>query len=151
MNIHTSTPASASAVEPLLPAPSGAVHVLIVDDQAAVRRGLARLLQGLPGLVVLEAASVAEAHDQAHACTPDVVLLDVDLAGDDGLVLLPVLAPTSTVIVVSSHAGDPATRTRALALGAALVVDKAQPGRLLAEAVRGVLGVRPGALAAPSR
>jgi two-component system response regulator DesR len=124
------------------PTPGGVLHVLIVDDQTAVRRGLKRLLHcmpGLPPLVVHEAASVEEAHEQAHACTPDVVLLDVDLAGDDGLVLLPMLAPTSRVVVVSSHAGDAGTRRRALALGAAVVVGKAEPGRVLAEAVRGVL------------
>jgi DNA-binding NarL/FixJ family response regulator len=124
------------------PTPLGGVHVLIVDDQAAVRRGLERLLHGMPGLpalVVHEAASVVEAHEQALACMPDVVLLDVDLAGDDGLLLLPMLTPTSRVVVVSSHAGDAATRTRALALGAAAVVDKAEPGRVLGEAVRRVL------------
>ena len=121
-----------------------ALDVLIVDDQPAVRRGLIRLLQGLglPGMRPVEAASLEQARARAQACRPHLVLLDVDLAGDDGLELIPQLAPQSLVIVLSSHAGDAGTQARAQATGAAAVMHKGLPGPVLAAAIRDLLARR---------
>lgn len=109
-----------------------ALSVLIVDDHAALRSGLARMLRShaaLPLLAVLEAASSTEALQVLRERRPDLVLLDVDLAGEDGLALLPL--PGAVVVVLTSHAQDPDVRVRAQAGGAAAVLSKALPGAVL--------------------
>jgi DNA-binding NarL/FixJ family response regulator len=104
--------------------------VLVVDDQRAVREGLARLLS-VPGRrIVVSAATSDEALEAAKAHLPDVVVLDVDLDGDDGLALLPALRDGASVVILTSH-GDAVTRARALALGARAFVEKDSPATML--------------------
>lgn len=113
-------------VPPALPAMP--IGVLVVDDQPAVREGVARLIACAPMALrcVSTAANGAEALSAATRLQPDVVVLDVDLAGEDGLALIPQLRLTSRVLVLSSH-GDSATRTRARQLGALAFVEKHEP------------------------
>jgi two-component system, NarL family, nitrate/nitrite response regulator NarL len=124
---------AASAAIPTLAAP---IAVLVVDDQLAVREGLTRLIAcgQIPLRCVFTAATVAEALRMAQLHRPEVVVLDVDLAGDDGLALLPQLAPSVAVLVLTSH-GDTATRARALLLGAMAFVEKHQPAADLLGAI----------------
>jgi DNA-binding NarL/FixJ family response regulator len=62
------------------------IRVLIVDDHAVVRRGLHDLLGGEPGIeVVGEAGDGAEALSRARELRPDVVLMDLQMAGVDGV------------------------------------------------------------------
>jgi len=62
------------------------VRVLIVDDHAVVRRGLHDLLDGAPGIeVVGQASDGAEALAAARELRPDVVLMDLQMAGVDGV------------------------------------------------------------------
>ncbi|WP_157979407.1 response regulator [Rhodoferax ferrireducens] len=104
------------------------IGVLVVDDQFAVREGLARLIACAPMALryVITAATAGEALSAAARLHPDIVVLDVDLAGDDGLALIPKLALTSGVLVLTSH-GDAATRARAKRLGARAFIEKHQP------------------------
>ena len=63
-----------------------AIKVLIVDDHAVVRRGLHDLLDGAEGIsVVGEAAEGSEALALTRALRPDVVLMDLQMAGVDGV------------------------------------------------------------------
>jgi len=65
---------------------SAPVRVLIVDDQALVRKGLRMILEVEPDLdVVGEAADGAQAVLAARDTRPDVVLMDVRMPGIDGL------------------------------------------------------------------
>ncbi|AIR96154.1 response regulator [Streptomyces glaucescens] len=65
---------------------SAIVKVLIADDQPLVRRGLALMLAPEPGFqVVAEAEDGAEAVRLAHACRPDVVIMDVRMPVLDGI------------------------------------------------------------------
>lgn len=108
------------------------LRVLIIDDQPAVREGLARLIGATPsGLREVHTASNAtEALRLLLHTRAQVVVLDVDLAGADGLELLPTLLLHARVVVLTSH-GDPATRSRALRLGAEAFVEKTEPASVL--------------------
>jgi two-component system nitrate/nitrite response regulator NarL len=59
------------------------IRLLLVDDHAMFREGLARMLEKEPDFVIAgQVNSAAEALDQAVACEARVVLLDVDLGSD---------------------------------------------------------------------
>lgn len=62
------------------------IRVLLVDDHALFRKGLASLLQGQKGFeVVGEAQDGQEALEKAKELMPDVILMDVYMPGMDGL------------------------------------------------------------------
>lgn len=64
------------------------MRVLIVDDEVHARRRLARLLSVVPGVVIVgEAADGEQALQLALTTAPDVMLLDVQLPGMDGITL----------------------------------------------------------------
>lgn len=63
-----------------------AIRVLIADDHSLFRQGLAVLLASLPGLeVVSEAANGHEALAATLETLPDVVLMDIQMPGGNGL------------------------------------------------------------------
>lgn len=82
-------------------------RVLIVDDHAIVRFGLAQILDQDSRFVVCgEAASVAEGKCQIAACRPDLVIFDLLLGGRDGLELLEqmcALQPDVRILVFSAQ------------------------------------------------
>ncbi len=62
------------------------IKVVVVDDHAVVRRGLEQLLTGADGIEVVGAAGDgAEALDVVRATRPDVVLMDLQMPGVDGV------------------------------------------------------------------
>jgi two-component system, NarL family, nitrate/nitrite response regulator NarL len=111
--------------------------LLIVDDQILVREGLSRLLRSAPLPLgnVHAVANTADALAYARATPPDLVLLDVDLGGEDGLALLPLLGRHAHVMVLTCLT-DTATRTRAFGLGASAFVGKHEPAALMLIEVR---------------
>ncbi|GIE37029.1 DNA-binding response regulator [Actinoplanes italicus] len=63
-----------------------AITVLLADDQALVRNGLCMMLSVHPDLdVVGEAGNGAEAVMMARELTPDVVVMDLNMPGMDGI------------------------------------------------------------------
>jgi len=69
--------------EPAIPLP---IRVLIADDHEIVRAGLGRLLDAAPDLeVVALAGDGAEAVALAERHSPDVVLMDLEMPGVDGV------------------------------------------------------------------
>lgn len=66
--------------------PGEVIRVVVVDDHAVVREGLARLLGGAPDIeVVAQAADGAEAQDVVQRVRPDVVVMDLQMPGTDGV------------------------------------------------------------------
>jgi len=103
------------------------IRMLLVDDQAVVRRGLRVLFHLEPDLeIVGEASSGGEALALAQALTPDVVLMDIEMPEMDGIELTAALrrvVPQSAVVILSIH-DDTQTRARAQAAGAVAFVEK---------------------------
>jgi DNA-binding NarL/FixJ family response regulator len=106
------------------------VGILLVDDHAAVRQGLRMLFQQEPAAAVIgEASTGAEALALAGNLKPDVVIMDVEMPGMDGIeatALLVAMLPQVAVIILTMH-GTSDKRARALAAGARAFVDKSQP------------------------
>lgn len=64
----------------------GPIRVLLVDDHLIFRRGLAGLIAQQPGIqVVGEAGNGSEAVEKAYETMPDVVLMDVNMPGCNGV------------------------------------------------------------------
>ena len=74
------------------PGPSGPgrhVRVVLVDDHTIVREGLRLLLRSAPDIAVVgEADSGLAAIDVAGRTRPDIVVLDLDMPGSDGMAAL---------------------------------------------------------------
>lgn len=82
------------------------MHILLVDDHTLFREALLHVLNQLDArVVVIEAANAEEAAQLiSRTRNLDLVLLDIDLPGVDGLTALPglrELAPTVPVVVLS--------------------------------------------------
>src|SRR5262249_44165159 len=98
-------------------------RVLIVDDSTFVRRTLRRVLDAEADLSVIgEAGDGREALDKVRALKPDLVTLDLQMPGMDGMTALRELKemwPHLPVLVFASAAHDRgAVVFEALALGA---------------------------------
>jgi DNA-binding NarL/FixJ family response regulator len=96
--------------------------ILVVDDDAAVRGLVVRILLSWGHSVISEAGSVAEALACADAQLPDIVLVDIGLPDGDGFSLTRQLCARSRpmrVVIFSSDAdrANVAAAHRAGAIG----------------------------------
>lgn len=84
------------------------IHILVVEDQTVVREGLVAILSYQPDIeVVGEAEDGIQAVEIARRTRPDVILLDMVMPRQDGLVTIPKLrmaVPESKILVLSSFA-----------------------------------------------
>ena len=111
---------------PIVAAP---IRILIVDDSAVVRAALSRIIADAPEFEVAAALDGARrAIDWLATGSVDVILLDVQMPGLNGIAALPELVAASGgahILIVSTLAGDGARATiEALALGAADTLSK---------------------------
>ncbi|MEV4224837.1 response regulator transcription factor [Nonomuraea sp. NPDC049725] len=116
-----------------------AIKVLLADDQTLLRRALAALLRLEPGLeVVGEAADGDEALAAAGRLRPDVVLLDIQMPGRDGLTTVAGLTELGCRVIMLTTFGRPGYLSRAMASGAAGFVVKDVSPEALVETIRKV-------------
>jgi DNA-binding NarL/FixJ family response regulator len=98
-----------------------AIRVLIADDHGLVRRGLRELLKQVDGVeVIAEATSGYEAVELAVSQRPHVVLMDISMAGMNGLEAakrIIAAAPEVRVLMLSMHS-DEQYVSQAIAAGA---------------------------------
>ena len=112
------------AKRPMAGRAAAPIRVLIVDDSVVARAVLSRLLSEHDDIqVVGQAGSAASAYKLLEDKRVDIILLDIEMPGIDGLTALPELLRTShgaRVLIVSSAAADGAAATiAALRQGAA--------------------------------
>ena len=103
------------------------VRVFVVDDYPLVRRGLAAMLEAERCLQwVGEAASGEEALRAAAAHAPDVVVVDQDMPGIDGVQLIEALRPLlpDAGFVLLSGCLEDIDLRRAIAAGATCILLK---------------------------
>lgn len=98
------------------------VTVLIADDSAFMRTSLTRMIESDEGLSVIGTAQTGlEALAKINSLQPDVVTLDIDMPGMDGLQTLKRVMsdrPRPIIIVSSLARGGAEATIEALALGA---------------------------------
>jgi DNA-binding NarL/FixJ family response regulator len=115
--------------------------VLLADDHAMVRDGMAEMLSTDEGIeVVGQAGDGREAVVVAQETSPDVVILDVEMpvmGGQVALRKLLGLSPRPRVIIVTVFA-DPRLVRELLALGASAYLSKNTPMRDLIATVRAI-------------
>jgi DNA-binding NarL/FixJ family response regulator len=127
------------------------VRVLVVDDQAVVRRGIRAYLDVLGGVeVVAEAADGLEALSKLRSMAeenalPDVILLDLLMPNMDGVTATGKITqryPHIRVVVLTGF-GQMARVNAALSQGAsAYLLKDAEPAQVVA-AIRTAVGTRP--------
>jgi two-component system, OmpR family, KDP operon response regulator KdpE len=95
-----------------------APHVLVVDDEPQILRGLKVILRSA-GFQVAQAATKREALDAIAVRPPDVMILDLVLPDGNGVEVCEEVRRWSTLpIIVLSAVGDEREKVRALDAGA---------------------------------
>lgn len=117
------------------------LRVLLADDHAMLREGLAMLIEGQPGMTVAgQAANGVEAVALAREVQPDIAVLDVsmpELGGAAACEQIVAACPGVRVIALTRHA-DAGYVRRLLQAGASGYVLKKSAGDALINAIRTV-------------
>ena len=114
------------------------VRVLIVDDHGIMRAGLRMLLESQSGIMVVgEASSCADALALATCTQPDVIVLDLDLGGENAIESIPTFLRTApeTRILVLTGLRDPEVHRQAIRHGALGLVFKEKAVETLLQAI----------------
>jgi len=129
------------------------IRVLVADDHALVRQGIAGLLGAQPEFdVVGQVPTGQQAVEAAVELRPDVVLLDIQMSGGDGMWALEELqrqVPESHVLMLTVSTDDEHLK-ESLRRGAKGYLLKSSPADSLFQAIREVArgeSIVPGAMA----
>jgi len=118
------------------------IRVLIVDDHAVVRRGLAEILaRELQGAVCDEAGNAEQAITKVRCQDWDLLILDIAMPGRSGLDVLRDIKSefrNLPVLIFSMHAEDQYAR-RMLKAGADGYLNKESPPEELVKAIKRIL------------
>ncbi len=114
-------------------------NILVVDDDVGLRETLADFLS-LEGYVIREAGNVTEARTQIAIAHPDLILLDINMPGGDGLTLAGELRRSTEIpIIILSGKGAMIDRVVGLEVGADDYIAKPFELRELLARIRAVL------------
>lgn len=114
-------------------------HVVVVEDDAAIREAIADCL-ALEGLAVSLVTSAEEMRDVAHERPADLLIIDINLPGEDGMMLTKTVRRESDVaIIMVSGRHEEIDRVLGLELGADDYMTKPFSTRELLARVRNVL------------
>lgn len=117
------------------------IRVLIVDDHPIVRDGIAALIERQPDMIAAgEAANGEEAMERFAALLPDVVLMDVQMPGMDGIAAAEAIRRVSAeaaILMLTTYPGD-AQAVRAIRAGASGYLLKNSVRKELLDAIRSV-------------
>ena len=119
------------------------IRVAVVDDQAIIRAGLARILSPTDGFeVVAECVDGKQAVEELPAVRPDVILMDIRMPGLDGIAATARLRGTAGAgaVLVLTTFGEDEVLWGAIEAGAAGFVLKDSSAEDLIAAVRAVAG-----------
>jgi two-component system OmpR family response regulator len=115
------------------------IRLLVVDDEAALREPLAEYLSR-QGFEVAQAPSAADARTLLREDSPDLVLLDIMMPGEDGLSLCRHLVEAKAIPTIFLTAkGEATDRIVGLEIGADDYVVKPFEPRELVARIRSVL------------
>jgi DNA-binding NarL/FixJ family response regulator len=116
------------------------VRVLIVDDEALIRSGLAMILGSAPGITVVASCEGAQAVAAVRRDQPDVVLLDIRMPDVDGLTVLRRLTelPSPPYVAMLTTFDTDEYLGEALRLGASGFLLKDTDPEILVRSVRAV-------------
>lgn len=117
------------------------IRILLVDDHKTMLWGLEKLIEGGGDDLQLvgTAASNDTALQQASLLKPDVIVLDLDLAGRSSIEILPQLLQDSGArVMILSGNRDQGLLTQAVKLGARGVVGKEAPAEVVLNGIRAV-------------
>jgi len=119
--------------------PSGALRVVVVDDSALVRGHLVEMLGEIERVeVVGEAEDAPSGVARVKELRPEVVILDLQMPGESGLVALERLQgllPDTKVIILTNHANS-FYRKKCMETGASYFFDKSVEFEKVGETVR---------------
>ena len=118
------------------------VKILLVDDHPLVRDGLRARLEAMPQFeVVAEAGGAAEALEQAARCDIDLVLMDINMRGANGIeatARFKQAFPRIAVLILSMH-DKLEYVSQAIQAGARGYVLKDAPGKDIVVAIETVM------------
>jgi DNA-binding NarL/FixJ family response regulator len=118
---------------------TGLIRILVVDDHALMREGIAALIANQRDMrLVAEASTGAEAIERFRLIKPDITLMDMQMQGMSGIDAIIAIRsewPTAKIIVLTTYAGD-ALAHRALRAGAQAYLLKGLVPKELLETVR---------------
>jgi DNA-binding NtrC family response regulator len=103
----------------------GLPRVLVIDDEEGIRDGLRTLLQA-EGVAIETSSTVEDAVDRIAQRTFDVIFLDLNIPGANGLEVLPTLrqaTPAADVVVLTGY-GTLTNTVEAMRRGAFDVIEK---------------------------
>ncbi|GAC1380392.1 MAG: hypothetical protein NVSMB4_09340 [Acidimicrobiales bacterium] len=99
--------------------PMASVRLLIADDLPAIRTMMTLAVSLVDGIAIVgEANDGAEAVELCGRLHPDVVLLDVDMPGMDGITAIPLIRAAHPGVKVAMYSNDGTAERASLAAGA---------------------------------
>jgi DNA-binding NarL/FixJ family response regulator len=119
-------------------------RILIVDDHAAVRKAVIRMLEAVPGIEICgEADNGWVGIEKAQALLPDAVVLDLSMPVMNGLECARILRsvmPSILILMYTSFSNSHLAR-EALAVGVNKLASKTSPPGALAADLLSLLGL----------